>query len=197
MISQRVVGRRLSDQGAFARVCIRRVDAAYFIASQAVRVCLCLIVTLSVAVVISGCSVVGPAAERPEIRLTSIQPLPRKGLEQRFLIGLNIINVSDSTLSIAGLSYHLLLNGRKVATGVSGEIDAIPGYSESRVMLEASTDLISGLGFVADLLRERSSAVEYEFETSIRTDWWPVPIKLSEQGSIELGDYASSITHRP
>lgn len=152
---------------------------------------LCVAVLVMVSGFMSGCANFYSGREQPEIHLTSIQPLPREGLEQRFLIGLNIVNPDRRKLNISGLSYSLLLNGRKVASGVSGKMTPIPGFSESKVRLQASTNLISSLRVVADLLSNKNSVVDYEIVTKIRTSWWPAPIELSEQGSIELSDYTS------
>lgn len=140
-------------------------------------------------ILLTSCAVFNPARQQPEVRLTSIQPLPRVGLEQRFLIGLNIVNPNSGDLNIAGMSYALWLNGHKVASGVSGEMVAIPGYSESRVLLEAGTNLISGLRVVTELLRQPQPTVDYQLETSLRTSWWPVPVVLTEGGSIKMSDY--------
>lgn len=138
---------------------------------------------------ISSCAWLQPGREKPEIHLTSIKPLPREGLEQRFLIGLNIVNPGTGELNISGLSYNLILNGRKVASGVSGKMMAIPAYSESRVQLEASTHLISGLRVITGLLQDPGAPVDYQLVTKMRTAWWPVPIEVSEQGSISLDDF--------
>lgn len=145
-------------------------------------------------VLLAGCATFYPGRAQPEIHLTSIQVLPREGLEQRFLIGLNIVNVNSARLNISGLSYSLLLNGRKVASGVSGKMTPIPGFSESRVRLQASTNLISSLRVVAELLSEGTPTVDYELVTKIHTSWWPVPIEITEQGSIGLGDLSSDVS---
>jgi len=141
---------------------------------------------------LSGCATYHLGREAPETHLTNIQILPRDGLEQRFLIDLNIINPEGSKLSISGLSYSLVLNGRKVASGVSGRLTTIPGFGESRVRLQASTNLISSLRVVTDLLRNPEPVVEYELVTKIRSTWWPIPLEITEQGSIDLGGYSSS-----
>ena len=142
--------------------------------------------------ILSGCATYHLGREAPEIHLTNIQILPRDGLEQRFLIDLNIINPESSNLSISGLSYSLLLNGRKVASGVSGRLTTIPGFGESKVRLQASTNLISSLRVVTDLLRNPEPVVDYELVTKIRSSWWPIPLEITEQGSIDLGGYSSS-----
>lgn len=143
---------------------------------------------LVIALVLGGCGVFSPARQAPEIQLTSIKPLPRQGLEQRFLVGLKIVNPNRSDLNISGMSYGLSLNGQKVASGVSGQLVAIPGYSESRLVLEASTNLISGLRLVAGILQRPEPVVDYEFTTRLRVAWWPVPLTIVETGTIGLGN---------
>ncbi len=155
------------------------------------KITLWLVVFLFSACMLSGCATFFAGREQPEIHLTSIQALPRDGLEQRFLIGLNILNPDSGNLNISGLSYSLLLNGRKVASGVSGRMTTIPGFSESKVRLQASTNLISSLLLITELLRDTNSTVDYVFITSLRSSWWPVPLEILEQGSIELGSYLS------
>jgi len=135
---------------------------------------------------LSSCAWLHPGREQPEVHLTSIKPLPREGLEQRFLIGLNVVNPGAGELNISGLSYNLLLNGRKIASGVSGKMEGIPAYSESRIQLEASTHLISGLRVITELLKDPGAPVDYQLLTKIHTAWWPVPVEVSEQGSIRL-----------
>lgn len=135
---------------------------------------------------LSSCTWLHPGREKPEIHLASIKPLPREGLEQRFLIGLNVINPGAGELNISGLSYTLLLNGRNIASGVSGKMESIPAYSESRIQLEASTHLISGLRVITELLQSPGASVDYQILTKIHTAWWPVPIEVSEQGAIRL-----------
>ena len=138
--------------------------------------------------VLNACAVFRPGGEPPEVSLSSVQALEREGLEQRFLVGLHIVNPSNSSLNISGMSYTLRFNGRKVASGVSAGPGVIAPYSESRIKVEASTNLLSGLRVITDLLRNPQPVVEYQLDISLRKAWWPVPLKLSEQGSIELGD---------
>lgn len=165
------------------------LEKAMLVKPRLVKIIACMPIVL-----LAGCAAFYPGRAQPEIHLTSIQVLPREGLEQRFLIGLNIVNVDSARLNISGLSYSLLLNGRKVASGVSGEMTPIPGFSESRVRLQASTNLISSLRVITDLLRDTTPTVDYELITKIHTSWWPVPIQITEQGSIGLGDLSSDIS---
>ena len=157
-----------------------------------------LVLVLVAGCILSGCATLFPGREEPEIHLTSVQALPRDGLEQRFLIGLNIVNLGSSKLDIAGLSYSLLLNGQKVASGVSGNLASIPGYSESKVRLQASTNLLGSLRVISKLLQDPNPGVNYQLITKIRTSWWPVPMEVIEEGTIDLGNYLpSGSSNRP
>ena len=60
--------------------------------------------------------------QEPEVHLTKVEPLPSAGLEQRFLIGLRIVNPNNAPLAVSGLSYSLSLQDSKVITGVSSKI---------------------------------------------------------------------------
>jgi LEA14-like dessication related protein len=148
------------------------------------------LVTCMAALLLCGCSALYPLRSQPEISLISVEPLSRDGLEQRFLVGLKIVNPSGGALSISGLSFGLWLNERKVITGVSGGLTAIPAYGESRVFIQAGTNMLSSLRAVTDLLREPNSPVDYELRTEIRLGRWPVPVTLSDHGSITLGSLA-------
>lgn len=140
-------------------------------------------------VALSGCAVFNPANQRPEVHLISIEALPRDGLEQSFLIGLNIINASSNGLRISGMAYSLRLNGRKVASGVAGGLREIRAHSESRIKLEARANLLSGLRVITELLRNPQPVVEYQFEIRLRKAWWPVPLTITEQGTINLDSF--------
>jgi LEA14-like dessication related protein len=142
-----------------------------------------------VAMTVSGCAAFYPSNQLPEVHLTKIKVLPRDGLEQGFLIGLTIVNTNNSALRISGMSYGLSLNGRKVASGVAGNLNKIAAYSESRVTVEARANLLSGLRVVTELLRSQNPEVEYQLEIRLRKAWWPVPLTLIEQGKINLDGF--------
>jgi LEA14-like dessication related protein len=135
---------------------------------------------------LSSCAMFSPDYQQPEVQLTNIEPLSRKGLEQRFFISLNILNPNDSELNISGLSYHLKLQGHKVVSGVSSGLQPIPPFGQSAIKLEASANIFGGLRAVEAFLNSDSGLVEFELETRISTGWWRRPITVVESGSINL-----------
>lgn len=135
---------------------------------------------------LSACALISPSYEKPEVNLVNVEPLSRKGLEQRIAVSLNIINPGSSTLNISGLSYRLKLQDIKVITGVSSGLRPIPAFGESRVELEASVNLFSGFRVLESILNNNGGVVTYELETKISTGWWRWPITVVESGSIDL-----------
>ena len=150
------------------------------------RSCVHLSVVALLALLLSSCALLNPGYEKPSVHLVKIEPLSSRGLEQRFRVDLKIINPNSVGLSVSGLSYTLKLNGEKVVRGVAGQISEIPPYSEARVQVEASTNILAGLRLISSLLNKPGRELHYELETKLRAGWWPVPISISESGDITL-----------
>jgi len=142
---------------------------------------------LTAVMLLSSCAFFSPSYEKPEVSLIKVEPLDRDGLEQRIVVGLNIVNPSSSALKISGLSYRLKLQDIKVITGVTSGLKPIPSFSESRVELQASVNLFSGFRVLESVLKSNGGLVSYELETKISTGWWKFPITVVESGSIDLG----------
>lgn len=143
---------------------------------------------LMVSWLISGCAFLSTSSAKPEVYLTGLRPLSSEGFELRFLVGLKIVNPSHRDLRVSGLSYRLKLNGRPVASGVSGNIGKLPGFGEKRVQVEASTNLLAGFRALTDILKKPGQAYPYELETKLKTPWWPIPITVLESGIVEIGE---------
>ncbi len=152
-------------------------------AMKAIKVCS----FLASAWLLTSCAMFSPSYQQPEVQLTNIEPLSRKGLEQRFAISLNILNPNDAQLKIAGFSYHLKIQGHKVVSGVSSGLQPIPAYGQSAIRLEASANLFGGFRAIESLLNSDAGLVEFELETRISTGWWRCPITIVESGSLDLG----------
>jgi len=136
---------------------------------------------------LTSCAIWSPGYQQPEVQLTNIEPLSRQGLEQRFLITLNILNSNDSALKISGLSYHLKLQGHKVVSGVSSGLEPIPAFSQSTIKLQATANIFGGFRALESLMSSDGGPVEFELETRISTAWWKFPITVIESGSLDVG----------
>lgn len=141
---------------------------------------------------LSGCSALQRNYEEPEVHLTRIAPLAGTGLEQRFLIGLRILNPNRDAINVAGMSYNVSLRGQKVVSGVSSQLPRIPGYGEAEVELEASTNLLAGARVLLDLMNRPAEPIDYELEARLDVGRFALPVRIRDSGSISLGVGAQS-----
>ncbi|MCK9506030.1 MAG: LEA type 2 family protein [Porticoccaceae bacterium] len=140
-----------------------------------------------VLMLLSACTGLQRDYQDPEIYLTKIMPMAGSGLEQRFLIGLRIVNPNRSNINISGMSYSINIRGQKLISGVSSHIPRIPGYGEAEVELEAATNLLGAVQLAADMMRNPAKAIDYELEARLDVGRFAVPVRIKETGSINLG----------
>ena len=138
---------------------------------------------------VAGCATLSPDYEEPTVALTSFRSLPSDGVAPAFEVGLRIINPNPDDLVLQGIVYTIRLDGRDVVKGVGKDFPVIEGYSQEDVTLTASVDLLGGLRFIADAMRKRDTAVNYEFEARLDLAGLYPSIRVKESGNL---DFASS-----
>lgn len=125
--------------------------------------------------------------QEPSVTLESFRIMPSEGIAPRFLIGLRVINPNRSALDLRGLSYDVELEGRKLLTGVAGNLASIPAFGESTIELQAGVDLLSGLRLFNDLIsvpgRER---VNYTFRARLDVGRLSRLVTIEETGELTL-----------
>ncbi len=137
--------------------------------------------------VLSGCASLSPDYQQPQIELISFAPVKSQGFEQRFLIGLRIVNPNARGLRVRGLVYQLRLNGRRVVSGVSGNIPEVPAYGDVAIELEAGASLIGGARFIYDLVQEGKESIDYELEARLDLGTFVPSVKVVETGQVSFG----------
>ncbi|BBO70826.1 hypothetical protein DSCA_47560 [Desulfosarcina alkanivorans] len=135
---------------------------------------------------ITGCATLHPEFETPTVTVTAIRALPSESITPRFEIGLHIINPNRAALTLQGIAYSLKLDGHKILTGVANELPTIDGYGEGDVTLIASTSLLSGIRFFADLMSAQPDAIAYDLEAKLDLGGFRPNIHVSEKGEIDL-----------
>ncbi len=92
------------------------------------------------AIIASGCTTLQYAnMEKPVVTLVSMELAGLTWAEQRFDIGLRIVNPNDLELPITGLNYDLRLNGLKLGSGGSDGDLRIPALGEKVVQIKLTT----------------------------------------------------------
>jgi LEA14-like dessication related protein len=81
-------------------------------------------------VALTGC-VSLPQTDPLRIDVAGIDPLPGQGLELRLAVRIRIQNPNDAAIEYSGAALDLDLNGRNLASGVSGEPGTVPRYGET------------------------------------------------------------------
>ena len=137
---------------------------------------------------LTGCAgLPGGEVQEPSVMLSSFRMLPSEGLSPRFLIGLRVVNPNRFPLDLRGLSYDVELEGRRLLTGVAGDLARIPAYGESEIELQAGVDLLSGLRLFNDLLADpRRERVDYTFRARLDVGGLRRVMTLEEKGQLSL-----------
>ena len=143
-------------------------------------------VLLVLLLTLAGCSGLEPGYEPPAVGLTSFRALPGEGLAPRFEIGLHIINPNRDVLHLAGLVYSIKLEGHRVLTGVRRDLPVIPGYGEADVTLVATTDLLSSIRLLGDLLEQPRDTFHYEFDAKLDPGGLRPTLHVQEQGQVRI-----------
>lgn len=140
------------------------------------------------AVLIGGCAALSPNFQKPEVEVTSIEPLPAAaGNNLRFRIHLRVFNPNDSELALSGLYYTLHLAGHKVLTGTSSDLPPIAPYGQDDIVVDATASLVGSVFAAMDLIGSRRDTVPYELEAKLGLRRSIVPsITVRKEGEINL-----------
>lgn len=97
---------------------------------------------LSLSFGLSGCATKYGDAMPPEIRVVGLKLLPTNNLlDQQFELDLAVGNPNDFGFGIDGIRYVLYLNGKKFATGYSGQHVRVDRFAEGRIKTVGRTDV--------------------------------------------------------
>lgn len=148
--------------------------------------CTWILILASTVVIIAGCATLNPDFETPTVNVSTIRALPSDSITPRFEIGLHIINPNRSPLKLHGMAYSLTLEGHKLLTGVANDLPIIDGYGEGDVTLTASTSLLSGMRFFADLMKVQPDSIAYELNAKLDLGGLRPNVHVKEKGEIRL-----------
>lgn len=149
------------------------------------RIVRLLILTLVVG--LAGCETQYRHARPPEIRVAGLRLLPTSNLlEQQFELDLAIGNPNDFGFGIDGLRYVLYLNGRKFATGYSGDHVTVARLSEARITTVGRTDLAKVVRQILAL--PDADSIDYRISgDAFLTDFPKKSMSFDKSGSIRIG----------
>ena len=91
--------------------------------------------------VLWGCAAPGKRLETPQVLLADISVLKIGLMEQVLKVELRLVNTNDVPLRIKGIDCSLMLNDRKLASGVSDQTTNIPALGTATVAISLYTSL--------------------------------------------------------
>lgn len=123
---------------------------------------LALLGVLFLSLAAAGCASVA-SLEAPEVRVTSLQLLEAESssMEQRFAVGLRLINPNNKDITIDGLDFELALNERRLARGVSNESFELPRLGEAETRVVVTTSVFDLLRQAVELGGRRDQPMDY------------------------------------
>ena len=134
-----------------------------------------------------SCATLQPGYETPTVSITSFEAIPSQGMIPQFQIGLHIVNPNRSPLNLKGISYTITLEGHKIMTGVSNQLPRIEAYGEGDLVLNASVDLFSSIGFFTDLMRnQKKDKFSYSLNAKLDAGSLHPLIRITKKGEISL-----------
>lgn len=138
-------------------------------------------------VIVAGCASLQPGYDPPVVSITSFEAIPVQGVVPRFQIGLHIVNPNRSPLNLKGITYTIALEGHKIMTGVSNQLPRIDAYGEADVLLNASVDLFSSIGFFTDLiLNQKREQISYSLDAKLDAGNLHPLIRVAKKGTLSL-----------
>lgn len=142
---------------------------------------------LGLLLLLAGCAQLPIGLENPQVKVTGLELLPARGMEQRIAVHLGITNPNAMDLSIRGISYNIGIENIEVLSGVTNQVPSLKGYSETPVTVEVSANLMSVLRLVEHFSRQGiSDRVSYSFDANLDFSRWLPDMRVREEGEVRL-----------
>lgn len=151
--------------------------------TEVLRLCVVLVIFN---LCIGGCASLGPNYESPTVTLSSLRALPAEGMVPEFEIGLRILNPNAAALELQGIVYTISVQGFELVKGVGRDFPLIDGYSEEEIRLSASANLLTGIRFFGDMMKNQQQSLTYDFEARLDVGGLFSSVEVRESGSIDL-----------
>jgi LEA14-like dessication related protein len=123
-------------------------------------------ITMLCVVGLSGCTHIQPLQDL-EVSLINLEPTTAAGLSPRFNVHLLVLNPNAQDLEIEGIILRLDINNKKILSGVSNQIPALKGYSETPVKIQTTVNLFDLFKLLTYLSQHSNNNIKYQLQTTI------------------------------
>lgn len=136
---------------------------------------------------VSSCSLFRNDFIAPDVALAGLRLGQGDGLYQVLLVDLVLTNPNASELKLNAISYRLKIDGRELAGGDSREPLLLPAGGSAKYTVPATINLMSGFGFIRDMLMKPKNKVAYELVATLEPGGlFSVPLTVRKTDFINL-----------
>lgn len=143
-----------------------------------------LLLTLAISVLASCASL--PNYEPPRVSVVGIEPAKGEGMEMRFNVKLRIQNPNTIAITYQGMVVDLIVDGRRIATGLSNQPGNVPSYGETIYTLPVS---VSGYDiarqFIDFMQKPQQNSIPYEISGKLESGLFG-SVRFSDKGLLKL-----------
>ncbi|MCO6413805.1 MAG: LEA type 2 family protein [Thiogranum sp.] len=138
--------------------------------------------------VLTACSTLPMRTDPPRVTLIGLSLVSVELFEQRYQVRLRMKNPNAFALPVRGLDFHLELNGKTFADGVSNQSLDVPAYGESVLALEVTSGLLQVFRQLQALEDSAMSGVAYRIQGNIAIGDFGRRLPFDYTGQIGLPD---------
>jgi LEA14-like dessication related protein len=143
------------------------------------------VLVLAVVILVAGCVTTGPV-EPPEITLVDLDVVEVTVFETTMAAKVRIANPNPEPLEVQGASFKIILDGRKIGTGMTPDAVTLPRLGSEVVEVAVHVNNASLLLRLKEILE--ADSVSYGIRGALFVDgsWGTRRLKVQRQGVLEL-----------
>jgi LEA14-like dessication related protein len=136
---------------------------------------------------LGACGLLHNEFSDPEVALVGLHMGQGDGLYQTVMVDLMVTNPNRMALKLNAIQYRIRLDGRDLVSGVNREPFEVPAGGSAKYTVPASISLLSGFGFIKDMLNKPRDKVGYELSATLEpSGLFSMPITVKKSDSISL-----------
>jgi LEA14-like dessication related protein len=135
----------------------------------------------------SGCSLLVPKFETPQLSVVNVELLKSDLWEQRMKVRMRVVNPNDRPIPVKGLTCALEVQGEELAHGVSGAAFNVPALGEAEFDMNMTANMAGALIKLLGRGNEIGDQVEYRVKGKISlSEGFLRSIPFEDSGSFKL-----------
>ena len=136
---------------------------------------------------LGACSLLRNEFSDPEVSLVGLHLGQGDGLYQTVMVDLMVTNPNHIALKLNAIQYRIRLDGRDLVSGVNREPFEVPAGGSAKYTVPATISLLSGFGFIKDMLTKPRDKISYELNATLEpTGLFSMPITVKKSDFLAL-----------